>query len=423
MAGLTPEDSIFGKKAETESKSSHEGDVGSSPLCPQCQSKRVWKDAKRQDNFGYVIQRWYCRDCGRRFSDPNDVKKAKREAEKLRAKVETVDTMSLKSPDGIVSTRQICVTVKETKNLVAEPQVSDVLRRNEAQADAKGKIVDFSFWMLKEAFSKSTIKTRTKLMKRFIKLGADIFDPESVKEVIAKQQWSTARKCIAVDAYACFLQMQGLKWDPPIYNRIRKLPFIPTENEADQLIGGCNKRMSTFLQLLKETGIRCGEACQLQWKDLDLIEGSIVVTPEKGSNSRKLKISNKLLAMLNELPKTSNTVFVTNSDALRKSFQHQRKLIAYKLKNPRLQQISFHTFRHWKATMEYHKTRDILHVMQMLGHKNINSTLVYTRLIDFKEDDYIARVAHSEQEVCQLIESGFEFVCDFNGNKIFRKRK
>ena len=61
--------------------------------------------------------------------------------------------------------------------------------------------------------------------------------------------------------------------------------------------------------------------------------------------------------------------------------------------------------------------------MRLLGHRNINNTLIYTRLLDFKEDDCIARIAHSEQEVCQLIESGFEYVCDFQGNKIFRKRK
>jgi integrase len=127
--------------------------------------------------------------------------------------------------------------------------------------------------------------------------------------------------------------------------------------------------------------------------------------------------------MLNELPKTALKVFDATSDALRKSFEKQRKQLAYKLKNPRLIQITFHTLRHWKATMEYHKTRDIMHVMQILGHRSISNTLVYTHLIDFNEDDYVARVAHSEQEVCQLIESGFEFVCDFSGNKIFRKRK
>jgi len=37
-------------------------------------------------------------------------------------------------------------------------------------------------------------------------------------------------------------------------------------------------------------------------------------------------------------------------------------------------QIHFHTFRHWKATMEYYKTKAILHVMKVLGHKNINNT-------------------------------------------------
>ena len=73
--------------------------------------------------------------------------------------------------------------------------------------------------------------------------------------------------------------------------------------------------------------------------------------------------------------------------------------------------------------MEYHKTRDILHVREILGHKSINNTLLYTQLVTFKEDEFTARVAHSEREAVELIETGFEFVCDYNGNKLFRKRK
>jgi hypothetical protein len=49
--------------------------------------------------------------------------------------------------------------------------------------------------------------------------------------------------------------------------------------------------------------------------------------------------------------------------------------------------------------------------------------MLYTQLIGFKDDDFTARVAHSEEEACKLIESGFEFVCDLGQNKIFRKRK
>ena len=35
----------------------------------------------------------------------------------------------------------------------------------------------------------------------------------------------------------------------------------------------------------------------------------------------------------------------------------------------------------------------------------------------------VTRRALSETETCQLIEVGFEFVCDFGAPKVFRKRK
>jgi hypothetical protein len=73
--------------------------------------------------------------------------------------------------------------------------------------------------------------------------------------------------------------------------------------------------------------------------------------------------------------------------------------------------------------MEYHRTKDILHVKQILGHRSLNNTLLYTQLVNFSNDDYSAKVAHTEQEACQLIEAGFDFVCDFGCNKLFRKRK
>jgi hypothetical protein len=73
--------------------------------------------------------------------------------------------------------------------------------------------------------------------------------------------------------------------------------------------------------------------------------------------------------------------------------------------------------------MEYHRTKDILHVREILGHKSINNTLLYTQLVIFADDEFVSKVAHSEGEACQLIETGFEYICDFNGNKLFRKRK
>jgi integrase len=104
--------------------------------------------------------------------------------------------------------------------------------------------------------------------------------------------------------------------------------------------------------------------------------------------------SAKCLSMLQLLPKKGNLIFGGYPiRGFARSFQRSRKILANKLGNPRLLQISFHTFRHWKATMEYAKTKDILYVMKLLGHKNIKNTLVYTQLINSKEDEWICKVA------------------------------
>ena len=56
------------------------------------------------------------------------------------------------------------------------------------QAEAKGQIVTFSFWLLKQGYSKATIVGRVKLLNRLMRLGANFNDGESIKEIIAKQQ-------------------------------------------------------------------------------------------------------------------------------------------------------------------------------------------------------------------------------------------
>jgi len=206
---------------------------------------------------------------------------------------------------------------------------------------------------------------------------------------------------------------------------LEKLPFIPTEAELDALISGCGPKTSTFLQLLKETGARAGDAHSLKWTDIDCEVGTVRITPEKGSKPRIFKLSSKLLSRVLALKgKASNRIFSKHLRTQRRLFQKQRKTLARKLQNPRLLQIHFHTFRHWKATMEYHKTRDTLHVMHILGHKNIMNTLKYTQLVDFQGDEYTSKAIKDTEEARQLIENGFEYVCiTLDDIMLFRKRK
>jgi len=294
------------------------------------------------------------------------------------------------------------------------------------ESDAKSEIINFAWWLKKQGYAEATIKSRVRRLRMLMKLGADIYNPESVKEVVAKQEnWSLGYKELVVEAYSSFLTMLGRSWTPPRYKRVSKLPFIPLENELEQLIGCFNTKMAALLLLLKETGARIGEACRLKWCDVDFEAGTVRITPEKGSEPRVFRLSERLLAMLKKLYANSQTSRIFPSQSCVEAyFYRKRKQIANRLCNPRLLRISFHTFRHWKATMEYAKTKDILHVMRMLGHRNIQNTLVYTQLVDFKTEEYTCRAAKTAEEASMLVEGGFEYVCTTpEGVMLFRKRK
>lgn len=66
--------------------------------------------------------------------------------------------------------------------------------------------------------------------------------------------------------------------------------------------------------------------------------------------------------MLDNTPKTQPETFKGSLRHFVRSYRRQRKRIALKLANDRLNKITFHTFRHWKATIEYAKTKSLLHV-------------------------------------------------------------
>ncbi len=149
--------------------------------------------------------------------------------------------------------------------------------------------------------------------------------------------------------------------------------------------------------------------------------------PEKGSDPRIITISTKLLSMMNNLDKNKTRIFPITSKMARNNISKLRKTLARKLNNPRFHKIHLHTLRHYKATMEYHKTKDILHVQYILGHRNILNTMIYINIerAVFTQTDntYTCKTAKTIEEATQLIENGFEYITEMDGLKIFRKRK
>jgi len=53
----------------------------------------------------------------------------------------------------------------------------------------------------------------------------------------------------------------------------------------------------------------------------------------------------------------------------------------------------------------------------------LQNTLLYTQLINFESNECHSATAKTIQDAQKLVEAGFEYVYEFNGHKIFRKKK
>jgi len=189
------------------------------PKCTQCGSVRAYKDGWRDLAIGKAVQRWLCRECGYRFS------------------VGQVQNNPNKNVKQTIN-HQVCV-LKEAKNLTAtESKTVAGDRKTSIDHQAlKGKLLEFEFWLNKQGYDEVGSKNRAYLMKRMANLGAKLSEPETIKEVLAKQKtWNDGYKMLIVYAYESYLKMQGLSWERPKYKQPDAYPFIPTEAELDQLI-------------------------------------------------------------------------------------------------------------------------------------------------------------------------------------------
>ena len=307
-------------------------------------------------------------------------------------------------------------------------------------AQMEREILDFKLDQQKNGRAEETVRARIRTLRQVSQI-CDIDDPEIVKLWLADQKnehhftkactWINSTKNKFIETYTAFLRFTGKTWTPPKYAINQKLPFIPTEQEIDILIAGSRRMLAAILQTLKETGMRIGELTQLTATHIDTERKIVNITPEKGSNPRILPISDKLIGMMNNLPHYPRThyqtVFQSDKNTLRGSFSKLRKQLAARFNNPRLLQISFHTLRHWKGTMEYHATKDILHVKQILGHKSVMSTMIYINLEAAlflqTDENFTCKVAHNEQEETELINAGFQHINNRGELAFYKKRK
>jgi integrase/recombinase XerC len=220
------------------------------------------------------------------------------------------------------------------------------------------------------------------------------FLEEQSKKTLSKA--TLARKFSSLRSFYKFLIISNLVKKNPMESmsgpkKDKKIPSFLTENEMQALfdLTDIKLRDRVMIELLYSCGLRIEELMSLNLKDIDFISNIVTVTG-KGNKERIVPVGNKCLNVIRDyinerrsmgLPCGINSpVFL--SDHIKRLDQRTARGILHKqfIKAKFTKKASPHTLRHTFATHMLDRGCDLRSVQEMLGHKNLSSTQIYTHV-------------------------------------------
>jgi integrase len=256
-------------------------------------------------------------------------------------------------------------------------------------------------------------------------VNANLESPEKVKEFMANKNVNAGFKGNLVKAYNYCALINNIVWERPRYRWEQNRPKVPSEEALKRIIAACGWKYSVVFTLLKETGAMPREISGVSLRDIDFDRETITIRGRKGHASRTIKLKPNVIAMLKIYLAKIGSVeqpFPLAGQMTKAWIKYKRRL-SEKLAEPSLFQIRLYDLRHYQACRTYHQTKDVLYTKQKLGWKKLETALFYLRCMDFGSEEYHSATAKTVEEAAKLIEQGFDYVCDLDGVKLFRKRK
>ncbi|MDR2192577.1 MAG: tyrosine-type recombinase/integrase [Endomicrobium sp.] len=171
----------------------------------------------------------------------------------------------------------------------------------------------------------------------------------------------------------------------------KKMPAFLTEEEMRNLfeIPELSLRDKAMIELLYSCGLRIEELARLNIKNIDFL-GNTVTVFGKGGKERIVPIGEPALEAMrdyiiqrrqNKLPAEINSPAFLNVRAKRLDQRTARRALHnWFIKAGFAKKVSPHTLRHTFATHILDRGCDLRSVQEMLGHKNLVTTQIYTHV-------------------------------------------
>jgi len=162
-----------------------------------------------------------------------------------------------------------------------------------------------------------------------------------------------------------------------------------TKDEINKILNNTNDiKFKSFILFLLLTGCRRNEALNLSWRDIDFKNRTITINKSKTHRMRTIPISDEVYELLTNLKKTTrsfNKVFEYQDRYISRKFHKYVKSLGIECR--------LHDLRHTFASLLVSSNIQIRIIQDLLGHKDIKSTLVYTHTQEKEKSEAVKKVS------------------------------
>lgn len=163
-----------------------------------------------------------------------------------------------------------------------------------------------------------------------------------------------------------------------------KIPVVLSVQEVEKLLNSfSNTKHKAIFTLLYSAGLRIGELLNLKIHDIDSDRMQIRIDQGKGQKDRYSILSEKVLNLLRDYVKEYHPkeyLFEGQSGGKYSSSSVQALMRKHKKLCKINKKATPHTLRHSFATHLLDNGTDTRFIQELLGHKNISTTQIYTHV-------------------------------------------
>lgn len=167
----------------------------------------------------------------------------------------------------------------------------------------------------------------------------------------------------------------------PNVKKEKRLPVVLSKKEIELMImSTINLKHRLMIMIMYGAGFRLSEVINLKFEDVDFSRNLIHIKRGKGKRDRIVMLSPKIKKVLKSVKVCDGYVFVSNRNK-KYSSRSVELIIKGAAKRAGIKKnVSPHSLRHSFATHLLESGTDIRYIKDLLGHSDISTTLIYTKV-------------------------------------------